>query len=213
MRGAAARMLDALLKKTNGRYPMRNWLKTAGTVALALGLAEPAVAQDPVPVGVILPLSGPSSLAGSEVIQGVRLAAEEVNAEGGVLGGRPIELVVEDDESSPTRGTTAAQKLIQQDGVVAIVGTYNSAVAMAALPVAKEAGVLMAAGGATSVAVTDMNEPGDPYFFRAFPGSDQQGEESALDTFEVLGAESVAIIHDNSSYRQFPRRHLRGRRR
>ncbi|MCP1335128.1 ABC transporter substrate-binding protein [Futiania mangrovi] len=179
---------------------MKHWSRVLGAAAVAVGLAGTAMAADPVKVGVILPLSGPSSLAGSEVIQGVRLAAEEANAAGGVLGGRQIELVVEDDESSPTKGATAARKLIEQDGVVAIVGTYNSAVAMSALKVAAEAKIPMTSGGSTSVGVTNMNEPGNPWFFRAFPGSDQQGSESGLDTVNVLGAKRLAIVHDNSSY-------------
>lgn len=179
---------------------MKSLLKMAGAAALAAGLALPASAQEPVKVGVILPLTGGSSLAGSEVVMGVKLAAKEVNADGGVLDGRPIELVIEDDESSPTKGATAARKLIEQDGVVAIVGTYNSAVALSALKVAQEAGVLMSSGGSTSTAVTDANEPGDPWFFRAFPGSDKQGTESAMDTVEVLGGKRLAVIHDNSSY-------------
>ncbi len=179
---------------------LSGWKSYLGAAALALGLAVPAAAQEPVKVGVILPLSGPSSLAGSEVIQGVRLAVKETNDAGGVLGGRPIELVVEDDESSPTKGATAARKLIEQDGVVAIIGTYNSAVAASALKVTREAKIPMSAGGSTSIAVTDMNEPGDIWFFRPYPGSDVQGRESAMDTVNVLGAKKIAIIHDNSSY-------------
>ena len=102
----------------------------------------------------------------------------------------------------PQRARLPAQKVIEQDEetVVAIVGNPTIPIRQAALKVARDAGVLMSSGGSTAVSVTDDNEPGNPYFFRAFPGSDQQGEESAADTIDVLGAKRVAVIHDNSSY-------------
>jgi branched-chain amino acid transport system substrate-binding protein len=171
-----------------------------GAALLVAGSVTLSSAAEPVKVGVILPLSGGSSIAGSEVIQGVKLAIEEVNAQGGVLSGRQIELVIEDDESSPTKGTMAARKLIESDGVVAIIGTYNSAVSATAMKVAAEHKVPMSSGGSTSVSVTNQNEPGNPWFFRAFPGSDEQGTQSAVDVIEVLGKKRLAILHDNSAY-------------
>jgi len=179
---------------------MRNLWTLACAALVAAGFAGTSHAAESVKVGVILPLSGGSSIAGSEVIQGVKLAVEEVNKQGGVLKGRPIELVIEDDESSPTKGTTAARKLIESDGVAAIIGTYNSAVAATAMKVATEHKVPMSSGGSTSVTVTNQNEPGNPWFFRAFPGSDEQGTQSALDVVDVLGKKRLAIFHDNSSY-------------
>lgn len=179
---------------------MRKLWTLVGAALVVAGSSAYSGAAEPVKVGVILPLSGGSSIAGTEVIQGVKLAAEEVNGQGGVLGGRQIELVVEDDESSPTKGTTAARKLIENDGVVAIIGTYNSAVAATAMKVAAEHKVPMSSGGSTSVSVTNQNEPGNPWFFRAFPGSDEQGTQSAIDVVEVLGKKRLAILHDNSSY-------------
>jgi branched-chain amino acid transport system substrate-binding protein len=169
--------------------------------ALAVGLAGTASAADPVKVGVLLPLSGSSAISGQEILLGIKLAAEEVNAKGGVIG-RPIELVIEDDEGSPTKGTSAVHKEIEGDNVCAIVGTYNSDVALAEARIAREHKIPMSSGGSTSVAVTDANTPGDPWFFRAFPGSDEQGEQSALDVVKRLGAKNLAIIADNSSYGQ-----------
>lgn len=72
--------------------------------------------------------------------------------------------------------------------------------ALAATRIAREYEVPMSSGGSTAIAVTDENEPGDPWFFRAFPGSDEQGRQSALDVVEALGKTRLAIVHDNSNY-------------
>jgi branched-chain amino acid transport system substrate-binding protein len=122
-----------------------------------------------------------------------------VNSRGGIFG-QPVQVIVEDDEASPTKGTTAVRKLIESDKVCAIVGTYVSGVALAAMKISREYKVPMSSGGSTAVSVTDANEPGNPWFFRAFPGSDVQGRQSALDTVQALKKKKLAIIHDNSNY-------------
>jgi branched-chain amino acid transport system substrate-binding protein len=168
---------------------------------LALCLSSiSCLAAEPVKVGVIMPLTGTSNASSNDVVKGMRFALEEINARGGTFDQRPLELIFEDDESSPTKGTIAARKLIEQDKVVAIIGTYNSATAITALKVAKEAGIPMVSGAASSDAVTDMNEPGKPWFFRAFPGSTLQGQQSAIDAVEKLKAKNIAIFHENTSY-------------
>ncbi len=71
----------------------------------------------------MLPLSGPASLEGQQILAGIRFTIDEANARSGVLG-RPLELVIEDDEASPTKGVTIARKLIELDKVPVIIGTY-----------------------------------------------------------------------------------------
>ncbi|MBI4011390.1 MAG: ABC transporter substrate-binding protein [Candidatus Rokubacteria bacterium] len=166
---------------------------------LPLLLVTGPAAAESIKVGVILPFSGGSSLAGTEIFSGIILALEEVNAAGGVLG-RPIELVKEDDESVPTKGVTAAQKLITRDRVVALIGTYNSAVALPASDVARKAKIPMVTGGSTAVSVTKANTPGDPWFFRHFPGSDEQGTQSAQDVVVRLKKKRLAILYENTAY-------------
>jgi branched-chain amino acid transport system substrate-binding protein len=169
------------------------------SLALTLAAATAASAADPVKIGVILPFSGGSSIAGSEIWNGITLALEEANAAGGVLG-RKIELVREDDESVPTKGVTAAQKLITRDKVVALLGTYNSAVALPASDVARKAKIPMVTGGSTAVSVTKANTPNDPWFFRHFPGSDEQGTQSAQDVVLRLKKKRLAVLYENSAY-------------
>lgn len=176
-------------------------LKTFGAIAFAAALASAGVQaqEEPVKLGVMLPLSGPAALAGTSILEGVQFAAEENNANGGVLG-RQVELFIEDDEGNATKGVTAVRKLIEQDGVAAISGTYVSGVALAATKVAREFNVPMISAGSTSSDVTDFNEAGDPWFFRAFPGSREQARQSAQDIVEKLDATKVAVLHENSVY-------------
>ena len=154
---------------------------SAMAVAISVSVfAGSSFAQDkPVKLGVMLPLSGPAALAGTSILEGIQFAAEENNAKGGVLG-QQVELVIEDDEGNATKGVTAVRKLIEQEGVAAISGTYVSGVALAATKVAREFKVPMISAGSTSSDVTDYNEAGDPWFFRAFPGSRIKGPANTL---------------------------------
>lgn len=181
---------------------MRQALMRRALLALLAAAAVPlAAAQgaEPVRIGVMLPLTGSAALAGTSILEGMRFAADEANAKGGIKG-RPVQLFIENDEGSTTKGVTAVRKLIESDKVVAISGTYVSAVALAATKVAREFKVPMVSGGSTSSNVTDANTPGDPWFFRAFPGSDEQGAQSARDIVKKLNAKQVAVIHENSIY-------------
>jgi len=101
-------------------------------VAIALwigGFAVPALAQQPVKIGVLTPLSPPGDAgAGQLILRGAKMGAEDVNARGGVLGGRKIELVVEDDSGTPEKGSAGLRKLATQDQVSAVVGQFHSSV-------------------------------------------------------------------------------------
>ena len=72
----------------------------------------PALAAEPIKVGLVTALSGQSALAGEAITRGLTIAIDEINAKGGLLDGRKIELVRRDDEGNPTKGVTAARELI-----------------------------------------------------------------------------------------------------
>lgn len=175
---------------------------SAGAAALALAGAVAsgsAFAVDPVKVGVVLPFSGGNSLSGGEVLAGLTLALEEHNATAGPSDAR-IEIVREDDAGVPTTGVSAVQKLIERDKVVAVIGSQTSNVSLPAGDVARRAKIPMLSGGATSTGLTDANAPGDPWYFRHFPGSGQQGPESAEDAVKRLNCKRLAILYENTSY-------------
>jgi branched-chain amino acid transport system substrate-binding protein len=167
--------------------------------AAAVPLAAAQGNSEPIRLGVMLPLTGPAALAGTSIMEGIQFAADEANAKGGV-NGRKVQLFIENDEGSSTKGVTAVRKLVESDKVIAISGTYVSAVALASSKVAREFKVPMVSAGSTSSNVTDANTAGDPWFFRAFPGSDEQGEQSARDIVKKLNAKKVALIQENSIY-------------
>ncbi|CAN5198120.1 ABC transporter substrate-binding protein [soil metagenome] len=98
----------------------------AGGRALAAG--------EPIKIGMVATLSGTSALSGEAITRGLTLAIDEINAAGGLLGGRKIELVRRDDEGNPAKGTTAARELIHRENVVALFGGIETPVAMALVP-------------------------------------------------------------------------------
>src|SRR5262244_2083566 len=99
------------------------------TALLVLALGAPASAQKPVKIGVLTPLSPPGDAgAGQFIVRGAKMGADEVNGRGGVLGGRKIELVIEDDSGTPEKGAAGFRKLASQDQVVAVIGQFHSSV-------------------------------------------------------------------------------------
>jgi len=170
--------------------------RTLFVLALACGLswAGPAAAADPVKIGLLAPLTGSWASEGQEMKRSVELLAAEVNAKGGLLG-RPVELVVEDDGGDPRTASLAAQRLTTL-GVVAVIGTYGSAVTEATQSILDEAGVIQVANGSTAVRLT---EKGLSHFFRTCPRDDEQGRVGAA-LIQKVKAGRVALLHDNSAY-------------
>ncbi len=90
-----------------------------------LAYAASAKAAEPIKIGAVLPFSGGVELYGRQAKLGLDLAAEEINAGGGILG-RPVEVIYEDDKTDPAAAVDATHKLIERDGVFAIVGPITS---------------------------------------------------------------------------------------
>ena len=121
--------------------------------------------QEPVKIGLVAALTGESALSGESITRGLDVAIDEVNTAGGVLGGRPLELVKRDDESDPAKGVAAARELIEQEDVAVVFGGLDSPVSLAMLPVFQELetpymGVWAAATGIT------RNDSDPNYAFR-----------------------------------------------
>src|SRR5580700_6034328 len=118
----------------------REWLRQVSARTLAVGAAfavcgaVSAFAADPIKIGQIAALSGGSAQSGEAITRGLTLAIDEINAKGGLLGGRMLELVQRDDESTPPKGLIAARELIAED-VAAIVGGIDTPVSLAIVPV------------------------------------------------------------------------------
>ncbi|MFT3816687.1 MAG: ABC transporter substrate-binding protein [Rubrivivax sp.] len=169
----------------------------AGLAAALLHRAALAQGSGPLRIGVLIPLTGSTSQFGSSMGKAAQLAAEEINAAGGVKG-RRIEIVTEDDQSNPEAGVRAARKLIDVDKVIAICGTYASAVTSAVAPLCWEAKVpLFTASGADSITAL----PHQGYIFRTQPTTFLQGTRAAQFAME-LGARSVFFMGPQTPFAQ-----------
>ncbi len=93
-----------------------------------------ASAQETIKIGLVTALSGQSALAGEAITRGLQIAIDEVNAKGGLLGGRKLELVRRDDESNPAKGVAAARELIFREKVAVLFGGLDTPVSMAIVP-------------------------------------------------------------------------------
>ena len=130
-------------------------------MSLAFLISAPAdlvTAQEPVKIGVMTPLSPPgATLLGKFILQGARMGAEYVNSKGGVLGGRQIELIVEDDSGTPEKGLAGYRRLVTQKGVSAIIGQVHSSVMIAVGDLSEKLGVPIFSTQASSKAITEKH--------------------------------------------------------
>jgi branched-chain amino acid transport system substrate-binding protein len=159
------------------------WSTRAGAAALVSGMALAAHAQQEVKIGVIYPLTGPSASVGGELRSALELAADIINngapgmpdlpfSQGkGLpnLKGAKIKLVFADHQANPQVGATEAERLITQEHVVALVGSYNSAVTATASQVAERAGIPFLNAESSSATLTQR---GFKWFFRTTPHDD-----------------------------------------
>jgi len=135
------------------------------TVALGLLGGGPLLAAEPIKIGLVTALSGQSALAGESISRGAQLAIDEINAKGGLLGGRPLELVRRDDESNPAKGVIAARELIFKEKVAAIIGGLDTPVSMAIVPIVNAEKVPFMDPWAAGTAIT-KNGASPNYVFR-----------------------------------------------
>ena len=145
-------------------------------------------------IGVLVPLSGDTAIYGADLLNAAKLAADEINAAGGVLG-RRIEIVAVDDGCDPQTGTAAAQQLLGR-GIVGVAGGYCSSAAIPETVVLHPKGIPYIAI-ATNPALT---ERGLNTVFRITGRDDRQGNFAARFLAGPAGAKRLAILHDNTTY-------------
>jgi branched-chain amino acid transport system substrate-binding protein len=145
-------------------------------------------------VGMYGSLTGDGASFGISSREGTELAVDEVNAAGGLLGGRRIRLIVEDDQSKAEEASSAVTKLVTQDRVVAVLGEVASSRSLAAAPVAQRHQVPMITPSSTNEKVTQIGD----YVFRVCFIDPFQGEVLAKFAYNDLKARRVAILKDIS---------------
>ena len=174
-------------------------------LASAAGLVLPAAAQaqDSLRLGVLTPLTGAGSFDGPRMLKAMQAVATDINAAGGLLG-RPIELVVEDDETNPEAAVRAAHKLVDVDRVPVIMGTWASAVTTAVAPVCWESKTfLTTVSGADSI----THLPHNGYLIRTQPNNELQATSHAKFIIRH-GAKRVFILSIQAPFTEPTQRYL-----
>ncbi|MDM0112718.1 ABC transporter substrate-binding protein [Variovorax sp. J22R133] len=166
------------------------------------------MAADPIKIGVDGPFTGGSSSMGVSMRDGVRLATEEINKSGGVLG-RQIQLVERDDEAKNERGVQIAQEFINKEKVVATVGYINTGVALASQRFFQEAKIPVMNNVATGSIVThQFDKDPDNYIFRNAAHDSIQAPMIVQEAVTRRGYKKVAILADSTNYGQLGREDL-----
>ena len=176
---------------------MRSVARAAlGALAAALMVAATnAQAADPIKIGMVAPLTGPGAESGRFQTQGAKLAAEEINKAGGVLG-RPLELVIEDDQTTNPGVVLAFSKLAGDADIPAFLGPIRSTQIHAMAPDALKLGKPVMIGG-TDPALTHM---GNPWLFRFRPNDSYSARVIADFGVKTLGKKKWAIVHSTDAF-------------
>lgn len=183
-------------------------MKQVWTAVAAAVFAVGAQAADPIKIGVAGPFTGGSSSMGVSMRDGVRLAAEEINKSGGVLG-RQIQLVERDDEAKNERGVQIAQELINKEKVAATVGYINTGVALASQRFFQDAKIPVMNNVATGSVITkQFEDKPENYIFRNAAHDSIQAPMIVEEAITKRGFKKVAILADSTNYGQLGRADL-----
>ncbi|WP_425495553.1 branched-chain amino acid ABC transporter substrate-binding protein [Pandoraea terrigena] len=168
-------------------------------VSLSLGTAAAvAHAQTVVKIGSVAPLTGSMAHVGKDNENGARLAIEEINAQGLVIGGQKITLQLDsqDDAGDPRQATQVAQKLVD-DNVIGVVGHLNSGTTIPASKIYSDAGLVQVSPSATDPVYTQQ---GFRTSYRMVGTDAQQGPALAKYIAETLKVKTLAIVDDSTAY-------------
>ena len=155
--------------------------------------------KPPVVVALVAAMSGGSALSGEAIKRGLTVAIDEINAKGGVLGGRKIELVIRDEEGNPSKGVTAARDVIEREKAVAVFGGLHSPVGLAMMPVFHELKVPYVGTWAAATGIT--RNPNKPNFmFRVSANDDSVDHFLAKHVSESLGKKKPGVILENTPW-------------
>lgn len=168
-------------------------------LALALSGCDLFKKKDSViKIGLGGPISGQYAAFGDQLQKGAAKAVEDINAQGGIKG-KKLELVVGDDACDPKQAVTVANKMVDQDKVLAVVGHFCSSSSIPASEVYNAAGVISITPASTNPTYTERGLPG---VFRTCGRDDQQGTTAANYIVDKFKSKRVVILHDKDTYGQ-----------
>ena len=180
------------------RRTLRSFVLVLAIVATTV-VAGFTQTKPPVVVALVAAMSGGSALSGEAIKRGLTVAIDEINAKGGVLGGRKIELVIRDEEGNPSKGVTAARDVIEREKAVAVFGGLHSPVGLAMMPVFHELKVPYVGTWAAATGIT--RNPNKPNFmFRVSANDDSVDHFLAKHVSESLGKKKPGVILENTPW-------------
>nr|WP_198984126.1 branched-chain amino acid ABC transporter substrate-binding protein [Herbaspirillum sp. ASV7] len=170
------------------------------TAAIGLAFAGTAYSQEVIKIAHVGPLSGPNAHMGKDNENGARMAVDELNAKGFMIGGKKVkfELVGEDDASDPKQATAVATKLVDQK-VAAVIGHLNSGTTIPASKIYSDAGIPQVSPSATNPKYTQQ---GFKTAFRVVANDAQLGAALGKYAVQKLGTKQIAVIDDRTAYGQ-----------
>jgi len=155
---------------------------------------QPGGSGDKVKIGVFMSMTGDTANFGISSTNGIKMAADEINAAGGI-NGKQVELDVQDDRSDPSEAATIVTKFVTQDGVHAILGEVASSRSIAAAPIAQNAKIPMLTPSSTNPEVTKKGD----YIFRSCFIDPVQGAAIAQFAARTLGKKRAGIMVDRKN--------------
>lgn len=167
-----------------------------GLATSTLVFAGMAQASDPVLFGMVMPFSGPAATYGAEARQGAELAVEEINGAGGILGGRKVQLVFEDDKGTTQGAVAATQNQISVNHVDAILGGMGSQLALAQSAVTKNRMLLVN----TAAQADAITEQGNTWLFQINSTTSANAQVFNRYIVDSIKPKTVAFIGENTEF-------------
>ncbi len=173
---------------------MKRILLASFVIASLLSACNPQGGDNKVRIGVFMSTTGTTANFGISSVNGIKMAADEINAAGGI-NGKPVELLVQDDRSDASEAATIVTKFVTQDMVHAVIGEVASSRSIAAAPIAQNAKIPMLTPSSTNPEVTKKGD----FIFRSCFIDPYQGAAIAQFAAKSLGAKTAAIMVDRKN--------------
>jgi len=166
-----------------------------------LAAAAGAQTKEPIKIGLAAAVSGGSAASGEAIKRGLQIALDEINARGGLLGGRKLEMVIRDDEGNPAKGVTIARELVEREKVAVVFGGLHTTVALAQVPVWQELRTPYMGAWAAGTNIT-RNGASPNFVFRVSANDDLVDRYLARYAIEVMKKGKPGLLLENTAWGQ-----------
>ncbi len=164
-----------------------------------MGCGDDPFSREPIRIGIVVAQTGPIEAVAVDLTRSAFLVEREINASGGLLDGRPIELIVKDDRTDPDVAARVIDELIQDDGVVGIVGPMTSGALLNVHERVREAQIPQLSASATSLEISNAQPENDRYLFRTVPSDLAQARVIARH-LGTVGCANTVIMNQMDDY-------------